>query len=284
MAVSSFLRTHDSLVYDIMTDYVNLADPPPDTSRGSTPYVFANVLASQSYGLYAKLDFIANQIGPIPSTSGEFLDREGEVLNFPRNVGESNGDYYKRIINRKQNPPSGGNKNDYETWALDQTKVFTVDPGPPEVTYYNGIVTVVDAYPIPGKVTVYTIPNDESIIDQVGPPNNEENLRLATETYIRGVQPLAILPTDVISSKPSDQPIVIEVKAGPDWDRVNAENEIIKYGSKLAPQETLYTSRLVCICVDNGALSATVINPVSDTTPAGSDHFRISTVTLNEVP
>ena len=280
MAVLSFLRTHDSLVYEILTDYVNLPDPPPDTSRGSTPYVFANVLGSQSYGLYAQLNFIANQIGPNPSTSGEYLDRYGEVYNLPRNVDESNGDYYKRIINRLQNPPSGGNKNDYEKWALDQTKVFTVDAG---TTYYNGIVTVADATPIPGKVTVYTIPNDESIIDQAGPPNNEENLRLATLTYIESVRPLGILTTDVLSSKPLDQPIAVDIIPGPDWDRVNAENEIIAYGAQLAPQEPLYRSSITCICVDNGALSADVITPVSDAFPAGAQHFRISTVTLNEI-
>jgi hypothetical protein len=230
--------------------------------------------------LYAQLNFIANQIGPIPSTSGEYLDREGEVYNLPRNVDESNGDYYKRIINRKQNPPSGGNKNDYETWALDQTKVFTVDAG---TTYYNGIVTVADATPIPGKVTVYTIPNDESIIDQAGPPNNEENLRIATFNYVESVRPLGILETVVLSSKPLDQPIAVNIIAGPDWDRVNAENEIIAYGAQLKPQETLYRSSITCICVDNGALSADVTTPVSDGFPAGAQHFRISTVTLNEI-
>lgn len=283
MAVSSFLRTHDELVDEILTDYVNLADPPPDTSRGSTPYVFANVLASQSYGLYATLNFIANQIGPIPSTSGEFLDRYGEVYNLPRFVDESNGDYYQRIINRLQNPPSGGNKNDYETWALDQTNVFTTDPGPPAVTYYNGIVTVLDAFPVPGKVTVMTIPNDESIINQPGPPNNEENLRVATFNYIESVRPLAILPTDVLSSKPVSQNVAIDVIPGPDWDRVNAENEIIAYGAALAPLETIYISQLVCICVDNGALSANVLVPSADTTPNVAEHYRITTVTLNEV-
>ncbi len=284
MAISSFLKTHDELVFNILTDYVNLPDPPPDTSRGSTPYVFANVLASQSYGLYATLNFIANQIGPIPSTSGEFLDRYGEVYNLPRFPDESNGDYYQRIIDRLQNPPSGGNKKDYETWALDRNESFTTDPGPPPVTYYNSIVTVRDAYPVPGNVTIYTIPNDESIIAQAGPPNNEENLRVATLNYIESVRPLGIIGTIVTSAKPNNQSVSVNVVPGTNWDRVNAENEIIAYGAQLAPNETLYISQIICICVDNGALSATMVLPVNDVIPPEGEFFRIATVTLNEVP
>jgi len=281
VAVSSFLRQFDDIVNEILIDYINLDNPPPDTGRGSMPYIFANVMASQSYGLNAKLKFIANQIGPIPSTSTEFLDRYGSIYNLPRFVDESNGDYYNRIIARLQNPPAGGNENDYRTWALDQTSVFVIDGSN---TYFNKFVTVTDANPNPGNVRVSTIPNDESIIDVTVPVNNEELLRQATFDYIESLRPLGILPTTIVSAKPVVQDVSINVIPGPNFNLVNTQNGVAEYGLNLAPGESIFTSQLQCICIDNGAVSADVILPASDLTISVDLFFRFGTITITEIP
>ncbi len=280
MAVTSFLRQFDDIVNEILVDYINLDDPPPDTSRGSMPYIFANVMASQSYGLNAKLNFIANQIGPIPSTSTEFLDRYGAVYNIPRFTDEENGDYYNRLINRLQNPPSGGNANDYSVWALDRNAVNTVDGS---TTYYNAFATITDADPVPGSVKISTIPNDETIIDDVGPPNNEENLRVATFNYIESVRPLGILQTVVVSAKPAFTSVSIQVIAGENFNQANAISDVENYGNSLGPGETMYTSQLQCICIANGAVSATVTIPSGDILVSNEVFTRFSTVTILEV-
>lgn len=280
MATLSFLRDFDVIVNEILVDYLNLAEPPPDTSRGSMVYIFANVMASQSYGLNAKLDFISNQIGPLPSTATDFLDREGTILNLPRFVDEKNGDYYNRIINRKQNPPSAGNANDYKVWALDREKIFVVDGS---TTYFNKFVTIIDAEPQPGVVTVSTIPDDESIIGDLGPPNNEELLRVETFNYIESVKPLGILQTVVVSAIKVVINISIDVIAGPNFNLVNTQDDIKSYGDSLAPGVTVFVSQLQCICINNGAVSATSILPASDAGIGFAAFYRFGTITITEV-
>ena len=279
MAVTSFIGDFDEIVNEILVDYINLDNPPPDTSRGSMPYIFANVMANQSYGLNAKLNFIANQIGPIPSTSGEFLDRYGSIYNLPRLFQESDANYYLRIRNRQQNPPSGGNANDYKVWALDSVNVYTVDG---LNTYYNKFATITDAYPVPGNVHVATIPNDESIIDQPGPPNNEENLRVNTFNHIENLRPIGILGTVVVSAKPIVTDISITVVVGDDWNQPGAVQDVTDYVNSLAPAETLYVSQLQCLCINNGALAAYVVNPPGDVGVAIDKFTRPGVVTISE--
>lgn len=280
MAVTSFIRDFDEIVNEILVDYINLDNPPPDTSRGSMPYIFANVMANQSYGLNAKINFIANQIGPIPATSGEFLDRYGSIYNLPRTIDESDANYYLRIRNRQQNPPSGGNANDYKVWALDRTNVSVTD-GANE--YYNEFATITDAYPKPGNVYVATIPNDETIIDQPGPPNNEELLRQRTFDYIEGVRPIAILGTVVVSAKPIVTDVAITVIIGTDWNQPGAVQDITDYMNNLAPGESLYVSKLQSLCINNGALSATVVNPPSDISINRDRFLRPGTIIVTEI-
>lgn len=280
MATSSLLRDFDVIVNEILVDYLNLAEPPPDTSRGSMVYIFANVMGSQSYGLNAKLDFISNQIGPLPSTATAFLDRYGTIYNIQRFPDEKNGDYYNRLINRLQNPPSGGNLNDYKVWALDREKIFVVDGS---TTYFNKFVTITDANPQPGVVRVSTIPNDESIIGQAGPPNNEELLRVATFDYIESVKPLGTLQTVVVSAIPILQAVSIDVIPGDNFNLINTQNDVADYGNSLVPGESIFNSQLQCICINNGALSANVILPGIDLGIGVDAFYRFSTITITEI-
>ncbi len=116
-----FLEDFDSLLNAILTDYKNQFQG-ADTSQGSLIFIKSACLASALWGLYKYQDYIANQIFPDTADSAS-LDHHGYVYNLPRKYAETDGDYLARLLNRIQQPPAGGNANDYIQWALAVTNV-----------------------------------------------------------------------------------------------------------------------------------------------------------------
>ncbi len=116
-----FLEDFDSLLNAILTDYKNQFQG-ADTSQGSLIFIKSACLASALWGLYKYQDYIANQIFPDTADSAS-LDHHGYVYNLPRKYGEADADYLTRLLNRIQQPPAGGNANDYVQWALAVTNV-----------------------------------------------------------------------------------------------------------------------------------------------------------------
>ena len=114
--MTAFLEDFDSLLNAILTDYKNQFQA-ADTSQGSLIFIKSACLASALWGLYKYQDYIANQIFPDTADSAN-LDHHGYVYNLPRKYGETDGDYLTRLLNRIQEPPAGGNANDYVQWAL----------------------------------------------------------------------------------------------------------------------------------------------------------------------
>ena len=119
--MTTFLEDFDSLLNAILTDYKNQF-PGVDTSQGSLIYFKSACTASALWGIYKYQDYIANQIFPDTSDSNS-LDHHGAIYNVLRKYGESDTDYLTRLLAFIQQPPAGGNANDYVQWSLAVTNV-----------------------------------------------------------------------------------------------------------------------------------------------------------------
>lgn len=109
-------RTFDDLMTSILTEYKNLT-PTPDTSIGSPVFIRAACSASMLRGLYAYQDYLSKQIFP-DTCDTDSLNHWGSVLGISRLTDENDADYSLRIIYYLQQPPAGGNANDYYNWAV----------------------------------------------------------------------------------------------------------------------------------------------------------------------
>jgi uncharacterized phage protein gp47/JayE len=100
----------------ILTDWRNQF-PEADTSQGSLIFIKSACLASVLWGLYQYQDWISRQIFA-DTADTEKLAHHAWVWGLTRNIGETDAGLLGRLLNRIQQPPAGGNKNDYEQWAL----------------------------------------------------------------------------------------------------------------------------------------------------------------------
>jgi len=108
--------TYDSLLQQMITDYSNLV-PAPDTAVGSPVWIQCSVIAQAIWGLYVYQSNGLQMAFP-DSATGNFLDRWGSVFGIPRMNGELDTAYSTRMCGILQQPPAGGNAQDYINWAL----------------------------------------------------------------------------------------------------------------------------------------------------------------------
>lgn len=155
-------KDFDTILRDILTDYSNL-DSAPDVSEGTMPFIMGSVLASMIWGLYRYQDYNSKQ--PFPDKADTVnLNHWGSIYDINRLDSDTDATYLNKILAFLRQPPAGGNAQDFEVWAKDQdNSVVTYLT----VTYYNAYATIVDIAEGLGTVGVYTIPNDETIIDDV---------------------------------------------------------------------------------------------------------------------
>lgn len=273
----------DSILNNILTDYQNL-DSNPDVSEGSMTFVQGSVLASMVWGLYQFNKYNGRQ--PFPDTAdSDNLRKIGGIYDIPYLDTDTDATYLNKILRLLRQAPAGGNKQDFQDWALDQENSF-YDDG--ETVYYNGFATVVDAADGPGTVGVYTIPNDETIIDGSQPApfpgNAEELLRIATEDYITTVRPLGLKSVAVVSAKPQLENVTMTVTApeGESLDLPAITQAITDAMNLLAPGETLYVSTLICIALAFGAENASVSAPSGDVTVDNDLFIRPGTILVTE--
>ena len=256
-----FLKDFDDLLQAILTDYGNL-DPAPDITNGSVVYIKAACLASMLWGLYRYQDYLSKQIFP-DTADTDNLNHHGYVYDISRLSGESDSDYLARILAFIQQPPAGGNRQDYLTWALDT----------PSVSGLTGTFTVASATvqipgdPIsptvpPGAVNIVILPNDESILGTTG----MRDLTYACYTGIESVRPVTANQTNVYEAVP--QLVTIEVTVVGSLDTTTMASDISAYMATLKPGETLYKSKIESICIQDGATSATENLPGVDISPA----------------
>lgn len=112
-----FKKDFDELLEAILTDYRNQF-PQTDTSQGSLIFIKSACLASALWGLYKYQDYIADQIFPDTADTAQ-LEHHAWVRGLTRKAGETDAELLARLLEYIRRPPAGGNKYDYEKWALE---------------------------------------------------------------------------------------------------------------------------------------------------------------------
>lgn len=282
MPTSPFSKDFDTLLLDVLTDYSNL-DSAPDVSAGSMPFIMGSVLSSMLWGLYRYQDWVLKQLFPDTADTNN-LNHWGSIDDITRTEDDTDATYLNKILSNRRQAKAGGNALDFENWALDQDNSYYTYSG---TTYYNAFVTIVsNPDDILGTVGVYTIPDDETIVNLGGSPDKEEELRAATETYIESMRSLGMLSVSVYASDPVTQAVTMDVTApaGGSVDTDAIETAITALLNNMSPGETLNNSSLVFTALTYGAATAVVTVPATETTTVDDDeHIRPGAITINEV-
>jgi len=276
-------KTFDEILDQILTDYSNL-DSSPDISQGSMPFIQGSVLASMVYGLFRYNDYNAKMMFP-DTADHENLLKWGAIYDISFLDTDTDSSYLDKVLRFIRQAPAGGNKQDFQDWALDQDNSFYVGISS---TYYNSFATVVDVADGPGTVGVYTVINDESEIDgsdpAVFPGNYEELLRLATEAYIISVRPLGMVSVAVVSAKPQSQAVTMTVVAedGSSVDTAAITTAITDEMNLMAPGQDLLKATLTCIALAFGAKNATITVPSGDVSVDNDKFIRPGVISVSE--
>lgn len=246
-----FDKTFDELLDAMLTDWRNQF-PEADTSQGSLIFVKSACLASALWGIYKYQDYIARQIFPDTADS-EHLERHAFVRGLDRKVGETDADLLARLLAYIRRPPAGGNRYDYEKWALEIQGVKAAYCIPLAL----GIGTV-DVIIAADPATTGSIIPTQELLDQVRA--HIDDLRPVTAGSIR------ILPPEVLT-------IAVSLTAtGSGANKAQIAVDITAYLESLPPGNPLYLAQLVNLAVINGAENAVVTAPAATVTPL---HYQL---------
>lgn len=114
---SLYSKSFSDLLDSILTDYRNQF-PAADTSQGTLLFVKSACLASAVWGLYKYQDWISRQIFPDTADS-QALEHHAYLFGLTRAAGETDAALLARLLSRIRRPPAGGNRYDYEAWAVE---------------------------------------------------------------------------------------------------------------------------------------------------------------------
>lgn len=258
--MTTFAKDFDELLNGILTDYRNQF-PGIDTAQGSLVFIKSACLASALWGIYQYQEHIARQIFPDTADTAS-LEHHAWVRGLSRVAGESDAELLARLLSVIRRPPAGGNRYDYERWALEidnvaQSWCFPLAQG-------DGTVDVVI---LADPATGSEIP-DQDLLDEV----------LA---YIDEVRPVTHSQIRVLAPTVDTQAVTMTVAGeAVNLDAVTAE--ITAHLDAMEPGQPLYRSKLASIAIELGAVNATVTVPAADVTPAGYHMIRAGAVNVTD--
>ncbi|MEM0355046.1 MAG: baseplate J/gp47 family protein [Thermoplasmata archaeon] len=238
----SFLKSFEEILNDILTDYKNQF-PSADISQGSLIFIKSACLASALWGLYKYQDYIYKQIFP-DTASKENLEHHAWLYGITRKYGETDEELLERLLSYLRRPPAGGNKYDYENWAMEVEGVKYAKCIP----LGQGLGTVDVIILADETITGSEIPSIE-LIDSVKAYIDDK--RPVTASIVRVLAPSII--TTNISMQITGNVNITELT-----------EEIRTYINSLYPGDALYRAKLINIAVNMGALSVIIDNPQND--------------------
>jgi uncharacterized phage protein gp47/JayE len=252
----SFKREFEDILAEILADIRN-QDPNADVSQGSVHFVQACRLASATWGLYRYQDYIAQQIFP-DTASDQMTDRHAYCLGLTRAAGETTAALQARILSKLRQPPAGGNKVDYETWAAEVEGVDYAHciPTPQGAGTVDLVVLASGADEVPGQ----------PLLD-------------AVYAYIDLKRPVTAGTFRVLAPQVVTQEITMAIVGSVVPATLQAQIEA--YVSALQPGDDLYISKLINLAIEAGASDASVTVPAANVSATDYQVIRAGTITIN---
>ena len=248
-----FQKTFDELLNAILEDYRNQF-PEADTSKGSLIFIKASAQASAIWGLHEHQQWIAEQAFP-DTADIEALEHHAWLRGVTRKAGETPAALLARLLDHLRRPPAGGNKYDYEKWALEITNVIAAYCIP----LGQGVGSVDVVIVADKTATGSDIPTQE-LLDEV-------------KSHIEDVRPLTVKYTRVLPPTILTQNVTINA-IGPNANKPQIIADVASYQNSFVPGQTLYRSQLVNIALINGADDATVTVPAANLVPTATQMIR----------
>ena len=247
-------KSFDELLNDTLTDYTN-QDPTIDTSKGSLVFIKSAAVSSGQWGLYQKVNYVANQIIPGVNTDRENLEHHATVRGLPLINGESDAALLARILEFIRRPPAGGNQYDYVRWAKEIVGVASAwcvscgqGPGTVDVVVLSDVA-----------LTGSEIPTDQLLADVRA---HLVDICPATIQLLRTLAPV-ILPQDVTITR-----------TGADYPAAVAMADITAYLQSFQPGQVLYLAQLTSLALGGGAGDASCTTPANTVTPTQYQMLR----------
>ena len=275
---SEFLKDFDSLLDQILVDYSN-QDSAPDTTAGSITYIKAACLASMLWGLYRYQDYLAKQIF-LDTADTDNLNHHGYILGITRDTDESDSDYVARLLAFIQQPPAGGNKKDYADWAKDTPGVTGV--GFTGIAYVESATVITPREGLsPGNIAITIVPDNEFILGATG----MQDLVDSCYEYVDAQRP--VTANQLTVQQPTtvwiNPHISVTAATGDTLDKDTMLSDILAFMNEMLPGDPLYRSKLESICIQDGAIAASVTYPGADVTTTTAQIIRAVTANISVV-
>jgi len=254
----NFQQSFEALLAGILTDYKNQF-PEADASQGSLIFIKSAVLSSALWGLYKYQEYIAQQIFADTAAS-ENLEHHTFIRNIARKAGESNEDLLARYLDDIRNPPAGGNKRDYEKWALAITNVKMAYCFPLAL----GLGTV-DVVIVADEVATGSEIPAQALLDEVAAYIDEK--RPVTASTLRVLPPTAV-PQNVTMTVTGDA------------DKTQLAADTTAYMESLIPGQSLFRAQLTAIAIRNGADNVDLTVPAADVVPGNYEMLRPGVISV----
>lgn len=252
-------KSFDALFSAILTAYQN-AGLASSITVGDELYVRGAGLASVVWGAYRECDWVANQIWP-DTASNENLLHWGTLFGLTKNDGESYAAYLSRLLQRLRNPPGGGNKVDYEDWAMEVSYGTEV---PSQVTCYGGM----DGYG-PGTVVLVVEKSDGTLASAA--------LLAAIRSHVLEKGPVVPAEVYVIAPTPASIDISLTMTGG---DLALARQLIQSFLGALATGQTVYPEVFSAFCWQAGATAVELKSPTSAVSPGKFGRVEAATLSI----
>jgi len=251
-------RSYDELFNGILTSYSNAAKV-ETINVGDDLYIRATGLAVAIWGLYKEALWVENQIFEDSASKANIARHAASYSLFLRDA-ESYDSLLTRLQARKRRPPAGGNKYDFQTWAL--------------AVSLNGervdrAVCVPNGKGI-GTILVLVYNSDSS--------QPSDALIVAIRTALMDQAPVS--PREFYVERPTELLVDVSIKMT-NGDVSTARTNIISYGESFSPGQTLKTSFLSVFCIQAGADDVEILSPSANVVPGAYDKITINSVVFS---
>ena len=156
------------------------------------------------------------------------------------------------------------------------TGVHTMIPQSP--TLYNvALASCISPPLVPaGQTTTVILPNDETILGD----GAMATLVIAVSAYIEARRPVTASLNQVLAAQPVY--IDVDINVNPVLaDTQTMKIDIQNFMNSMKPGDTLYQSKLEAICIQDGAINASVAVPGTDTVPSIYQVIRAGNITVS---